>query len=161
MLLCAGETKVKYCTNVLTLLTPWSRVLLEKLIVTQLVKRFPIFLCDPKVHYGVHKCPEWPLSWARWIQSVPSHPISLQSILTLPSHLHLHLPSGLFPSAFPIKILCVLSMPCNDMPYNHNKKTHTLDLCIALHSVTSSFKVPSPTCWYYWRWRFMKHDNFS
>jgi hypothetical protein len=32
------------------------------------------------------------LSWARWIQSTPSHPISLKSIPILASHLRLDLP---------------------------------------------------------------------
>jgi hypothetical protein len=41
------------------------------------------------------------LSWARSIQSIPSHPISIRSILILLTHLHLGLPSGLFPLAFP------------------------------------------------------------
>jgi hypothetical protein len=34
-----------------------SRVFLEKLIVTQLVKKFPAFCGILKVHYGVHKNP--------------------------------------------------------------------------------------------------------
>jgi hypothetical protein len=36
------------------LLTPWCRILFEKLIVTQLVKKYPAFLRNPKVHHRVH-----------------------------------------------------------------------------------------------------------
>ena len=39
------------------LLTPWCRVLLEKLTGLQLVKKFPAFLGNPKVHYRTHKRP--------------------------------------------------------------------------------------------------------
>jgi hypothetical protein len=46
----------------------------------------------------------WSLFWARWLQSTPSHTISLRSILILSSHLRLGLPSGLVPSCFPTKI---------------------------------------------------------
>jgi hypothetical protein len=41
----------------------------------------------------------WSQSWARCIQSKPSH------CLLLPSHVHLCLPSGLFPWGFQTKIL--------------------------------------------------------
>jgi hypothetical protein len=41
------------------------------------------------------------LSWARSVQSISPHPISLRSILALSTHLRLSLPCGIFPSAFP------------------------------------------------------------
>jgi hypothetical protein len=40
-----------------TLLTPWCRVLLEKLTGLQLVKKFPAFLWNQKVHHRTHKRP--------------------------------------------------------------------------------------------------------
>ena len=45
------------------------------------------------------------LSWASSIQSVPLHPTSWRPILILSYHLRLGLPSSLFPSGFPTKIL--------------------------------------------------------
>jgi hypothetical protein len=43
------------------------------------------------------------LSWANSIQPKPSHPTSYRSIIILSSHLHLDLPSGLFPQDYPPK----------------------------------------------------------
>jgi len=48
----------------------------------------------------------WSLSWAKCIQSTPSNPIFLRSIITLNYNIHIGLRSGLFPSCLPIKILC-------------------------------------------------------
>jgi hypothetical protein len=46
----------------------------------------------------------WSLSWARSVQPIPPHPISLRSILILSSRLRLDLPSGVsFLLAFPPK----------------------------------------------------------
>ena len=39
------------------LLTPWCRVLLEKPTGLQLVKKFPAFVWNPKVHHSTHKRP--------------------------------------------------------------------------------------------------------
>jgi len=39
------------------ILTPWSRVLLEKLTGFQLAKKFPRILQNPKVHYRTHQYP--------------------------------------------------------------------------------------------------------
>jgi hypothetical protein len=47
----------------------------------------------------------WSLSWAISLQSAPSHPTSLISILISSTHLRLGLPNGPFYSGFPINIL--------------------------------------------------------
>ena len=87
------------------LLTPWCRVLLEKLTGLQLVKKFPTFHGTQKFITALTSVRQLSLSWASPIQSTYPHPTSWRSILILSTHLSLGLPSGLLPSGFPSKIL--------------------------------------------------------
>ena len=87
------------------LLTPWCRVLLEKLTGLQLVKKFPAFYGTRRFITALTSVRYLPLSWASPIQSTYPHPTSWRSILILSTHLRLGLPSGLLPSGFPTKAL--------------------------------------------------------
>ena len=96
-----------YCPgkNITYLLTPWCRVLLEKITGLQLVKKFPAFHGTRRLITALTSVRHPSLSWASSIQSIYPHPTSWRSILILSTHLCLGLPSGLFLSGFPIKTL--------------------------------------------------------
>ena len=66
-------------------------------------QEIPHILWNPKVHYRIHKCPP-PVPILSQLDPVHT-PTSWRSILILSSHLRLGLPSDLFLSGFPIKIL--------------------------------------------------------
>ena len=87
------------------LLTPWCRVLLDKLTGLQLVKKFPAFHGTRRVITALTSVRHPSLSWASPIQSIYPHPTSWRSILILSTHLRLDLPSGLLPSGFSTKTL--------------------------------------------------------
>ena len=87
------------------LLTPWCRVLLEMLTGLQLDKEFPAFHGTRRFITALTCVRHLSLSRASPIQSIYPHPISWRSIPILSTHLHLGLPSGLFPSGFPTKTL--------------------------------------------------------
>ena len=87
------------------LLTPRSRVLLQKLTGSQLVKKFPAFYGTRRFIIALTSALHLSPSWASSIQSIPPHPTSWRSNLILSSNLRLGLPSSLFPSCFPAKTL--------------------------------------------------------
>ena len=94
------------------LLTPWCRVLLEKLTDLQPVKKFPAFHGTRRFITALTSVRHPSLSWASPIQSIYPHPTSWRSILILSTHLRLGLPIGVLPSAFPSKTLYIpLSSP--------------------------------------------------
>ena len=106
LLLASHNTLGKTRLNLLTyLLTPWCRVLLEKLIDLQPVKKFPAFHGTRRFITALTSVRHLSLSWASPIQSIYPQPTSWRSILILSTHLGLGLPSGLFPSGFPTKTL--------------------------------------------------------
>ena len=82
------------------LLTPWCRVLLEKLTGLQLVKKFHAFHGTRRFITALTSVRHLSLSWANPIQSIYLHPTSWRSILILSTHLRLVLPSGVLPSGF-------------------------------------------------------------
>ena len=84
-----------------SLLTPWCRDILEKLIGLQLVKKFSAFHGIRRLITALTSVRHLSLSWASPIQSIYPHPTSWRSVLILYTHLRLGLPSGSFPSVSP------------------------------------------------------------
>ena len=87
------------------LLTPWCRVLLEKLTGLQPVKKYPAFHGTRTFITALTSVRHLSLSWVSPIQSIYPQPTSWRSILILSTRLYLSLPSGLLPSGFPTKTL--------------------------------------------------------
>jgi hypothetical protein len=82
----------------ITYLRSWA--LLEELPIVQPLKNSPEFYGTRRFNTVFTIALNWSLSWAISIQSTPTHPISLRSILMLFTHLRLGLPSGLWPVMF-------------------------------------------------------------
>ena len=96
-----------FCMGCTTyLLSPWSRVILEKLTGFAANQEIPHILCNPKVHYRTHKRPP-PVPILSQLHPVPTTSSQFLKIrLNIILHLRLGLPNGLFPWGFPTKTLC-------------------------------------------------------
>jgi hypothetical protein len=102
---------------------PWSIVLLEKLVATQLVEKFPAFYWSWWFITLFTRDSQWSLSWAICIRPTFSQHIYIKSV-QISSRLHLGLPSVL--SGFPPKILYTFLIS----PMRANRLAHfTLLFC--------------------------------
>jgi hypothetical protein len=106
-------------------LTPWCRILFEKLIVTQLVKKYPASLWNPKVHYSVHTSPPLdpilsqlnPVCPKVHLNVIPSHtPGSSQWSLTFGP------PNQNPVNTSPLPRACHMSRPTDPPWFNHSKQ---------------------------------------
>ena len=141
------------------LLTPWYRVLLEKLTGLQLVKKFPAFHGTLRFITALTSVRHLSISWASSIQSTYPHPTSWRSILILSTHLRLGLPVVSFPPVSPPRTYTpLLSSPIRATCPAHlilldfitrtilgeEYKSFSSTLCNLLHSpVTSSLLGPN------------------
>jgi hypothetical protein len=100
-------------------LTPWSTVLLERLVVAQLVMKFPVLyitrLFISVLTTACHRSP----SWATWIQSTLSQRISFRPILKLSSHLGLQDSRPKFCTHFSSPHECYMSCISHPSWFNH------------------------------------------
>ena len=133
-------TSLQYL-QVTYLLTPWCRVLLEKLTGLQLDKKFPAFHGTQRFITALTSVRHLSLFWDSPIQSIYPHPTSWRSILILSTHLRLGLPISLLPSGFPSKALYTpLSSPTRATCPTHlilTSKCHNVR-SLAHNSVTNN-----------------------
>ena len=100
------------CLHTPSLLTPWSRVLLEKLTGFAASQEIPRILWNPKVHYRIHKYPP----------SVPIlsqlHPVSTPSHF-LKIHLNIIIPSMSGSPQWPLSLWFLHQNPVHTSPLPH------------------------------------------
>ena len=144
---------VRLCYRLTYLLTPWCRVLLEKLTGLQLVKKFPAFHRTWRFITTLTSVRHLSLSWASPIQSIYPHPTSWRSILILSTHQRLGLTSGLLPFGFPTKTLYT--------PSPHPYMPHICYRHIAYLPTAILWLVASAGNWYFFFFFFFFSSEFN
>ena len=121
-LICISWT-IKYLKY--SILTPWSRVLLQKLTGLQLVKNFPAFYGTRRFITAFTSAATCPYPEPH--QSSPCFliPLPADPFLIFYSHLRLGLPSGLFPPGLPTK-----TQRAPPVPHTFHTTCHPPPFCL-------------------------------
>jgi hypothetical protein len=100
-----------YCLTYL--LTPWNRILLEKLTGFAANQEIPHILWNPKVHYRTHKRPP-PVPVLSQLHPVPTTPSHLLKI-----HLNIILPSTSWSPQWPLSVKFPHQNLVHTSPFHH------------------------------------------
>ena len=121
-----------HCTLFTYLLTPCSKVLLEKLTRFQLVKKFPAFYGTPRFITAVTSARHLSLSWANSTNSIPQHPTTWKSIFFYFPSIYIWVSQVVsFSQVSPPKPCISLSSPPYELhapPISFNKKVNTIKM---------------------------------
>ena len=107
-------------------------------------------LWNPNVHYRIYKCLPRAPSWARSIQSMPTHPTTWRSILIRSSNLCLDLSGCLFPFRLPSSLLLRATCPTHLILLDFITQTILGDEYRSLSSSLCSFLVLGQGAKFWW-----------